>query len=183
MLFRSDALSHAMESYWSVPSNAYTRMLARDSIMIIREYLPLVLRDLDNLEYRKQMLKGSFFAGLAFSNTRTTACHSISYPLTMMFGINHGLAVALTLFEVLKRNWSHIVEKDLFLNAWDARNLEDIEKWFDDVSDGGLKLSNFGVKKEDIRDIVKLATTGGRMDNNPIVFDEDEIEGILRSVL
>ena len=177
-----DALAHAMESYWSVPSNKYTRVLARDSIRIIRKYLPLALSDLDNLEYRKQMLMGSFFAGLAFSNTRTTACHSISYPLTMMFGINHGFAAALTLFEVLKRNWDFVDEKDLFLDAWDADNLDDIKKWFDEVSAGDLKLSNFGVKKEQIPDIVKLATTGGRMDNNPIVFSEDEIEDILNSV-
>ena len=43
-----DALAHAMESYWSVPSNSYTRVLARDSIRIIHKYLPLVLNDLDN---------------------------------------------------------------------------------------------------------------------------------------
>ena len=178
-----DALAHAMESYWSVPSNKYTRVLARDSIRIIRKYLPLALSDLDNLEYRQEMLMGSFFAGLAFSNTRTTACHSISYPLTMMFGINHGFAASLTLFEVLKRNWDYLDEKDLFLEAWDSKDLEDIKKWFDDVSDGCLKLSNYGVEKEEIPDIVKLATTGGRMDNNPIVFDEDEIEDILNAVL
>ncbi len=177
-----DALAHAMESYWSVPSNSYTRVLARNSISIIKTYLPLVLNDLDNLEYRKEMLMGSFFAGLAFSNTRTTACHSISYPLTMMFGINHGFAAAITLFEVLNRNWKYLKEKDLFLKSWDADGLDDIEKWFKDVSDDGLKLSSFGVEKEDIPEIVKLATTGGRMDNNPIVFNEDEIEDILNKV-
>ncbi len=177
-----DAIAHAMESYWSVPSNKYTRVLARDSIRIIKKYLPLVLNDLENLEYRQEMLMGSFFAGLAFSNTRTTACHSISYPLTMMFGINHGFAAALTLFEVLKRNWNYLCEKDLFLSAWDADELDDIKKWFDDVSSDGLRLSNFGVKKEEIPDIVKLATTGGRMDNNPILFNEDEIEDILNNV-
>lgn len=177
-----DALAHAMESYWSVPSNVYTRVLARDSIAIISRYLPLALEDLDNLEYRKKMLMGSFFAGLAFSNTRTTACHSISYPLTMLFNINHGFAAALTLYEVLCRNWDYLKEKELFLHAWGASDLEDIKKWFDDVSDGSLRLSNFGVKKEDIPDIVKLATTGGRMDNNPIVFNEDEIMEILEAV-
>lgn len=177
-----DALAHAMESYWSVPSNSYTRVLARNSISIIKTYLPLVLNDLDNLEYRKEMLMGSFFAGLAFSNTRTTACHSISYPLTMMFGINHGFAAAITLFEVLNRNWKYLKEKDLFLKSWDADGLDDIEKWFKDVSDDGLKLSSFGVEKKDIPEIVKLATTGGRMDNNPIVFNEDEIEDILNKV-
>lgn len=176
-----DALAHAMESYWSVPSNTYTRVLARNSISIIRKYLPLVLNDLDNLEYRKQMLMGSFFAGLAFSNTRTTACHSISYPLTMMFGINHGFAAAITLFEVLKRNWNYVKEKELFLEAWQAKDLSDIENWFGDVSQGKLNLSNFGVKKEDIPNIVEEATTGGRMDNNPIIFNKYEINSILNN--
>lgn len=177
-----DALAHAMESYWSVPSNSYTRVLARDSIRIIREYLPLVLKDLDNSEYRQKMLMGSFFAGLAFSNTRTTACHSISYPLTMMFGINHGFAAAITLFEVLSRNWKYLKEKNLFLDAWDANDLDDIKNWFDEVTSGSLNLANFGVKREEIPDIVKLATTGGRMDNNPIIFDEKEIHDILNNV-
>ena len=177
-----DALSHAMESYWSKPSNRYTRTLARDSIRIIRKYLPLALNDLDNLNYRKQMLMGSFFAGLAFSNTRTTASHSISYPLTMMYGINHGFAVAITLFEVMKRNWEHIPEKELFLDAWNAEDIKDILDWFSDVSEGKINLRSFGVKKEDITEIVKLATTGGRMDNNPIVFDEEVIEDILENV-
>lgn len=178
-----DALAHAMESYWSVPSNSYTRVLARDSIRIIRKYLPLALNDLDNLEYRKEMLMGSFFAGLAFSNTRTTACHSISYPLTMKYNINHGFAAAITLFEVLKRNWEFLKEKELFLEAWDAEDLSSIEDWFKEVGNDNLRLSSFGVKREEIKDIVKLSTTGGRMDNNPIVFNEEEIESILLNVL
>lgn len=177
-----DALAHAMESYWSVPSNRYTRVLARNAISIIHKYLPLVLNDLDNLEYRQQMLMGSFFAGLAFSNTRTTACHSISYPLTMMYGINHGFAAAITLFEVLKRNWEFVKEKELFLDSFKANDLDDIKQWFDNISLNKLSLSNFGVKKEDIPLIVKEATTGGRMDNNPIVFDESEIQNILLNV-
>lgn len=179
-----DALSHAMESYWSNASNSYTRVLARDSIKIIAKYLPLALNDLNNLEYRKQMLMGSFFAGLAFSNTRTTASHSISYPLTMKFGINHGFAVAITLFEVLKRNWEYVEDKELFLEAFGVKSIEGIEKWFKDVSQDiqELNLSSFDVKKETIGDVVKLAITRGRMDNNPILFGEKEIEDILMNV-
>lgn len=175
-----DALSHAMESYWSNPSNSYTRVLARDSIRIIQKYLPLVLEDLNNLKYREKMLMGSFFAGLAFSNTRTTAPHSISYPLTMKYGINHGFAVAITLFEIMKRNWRYVPEKELFLNAWNAKSIEDILNWFYRVSDGKINLRSFGVKKEDIPQIVKLSTTSGRMDNNQIIFDKEEIEDILK---
>ena len=177
-----DALSHAMESYWSKPSNSYTRVLARDSIRIIKKYLPLVLKNLDDLEFRRHMLMGSFFAGLAFSNTRTTASHSISYPLTMKYGINHGFAVAITLFEVMKRNWEHIPERKLFLESWGAESQEEVLSWFDQVSEGKINLRSFGVEKGDIPEIVKLATTEGRMDNNPIVFDEKEIEDILKQV-
>lgn len=174
-----DALAHAMESYWSNASNSYTRVLARDSIRIISKYLPLVLEDLDNLEYRQKMLMGSFFAGLAFSNTRTTAAHSISYPLTMLYGINHGFAVSITLFEILKRNWDHLKEKELFLDSFGVNNLDEVFVWFKIVSGEKINLKNFGIKKEEIPNIVKLATTGGRMDNNPIVFNEEEIQDIL----
>lgn len=179
-----DALAHAVESYWSKSSNEYTQTISRDSIRLIVEYLPLALKEPDNIDYRKKMLMGSFFAGIAFSNTRTTAPHSISYPLTVKFGINHGYAVAITLFEVLKRNWDYIADQKLFLEAFGVETIDEIYKWFREVSMDvhELNLSSFGVKDEDIIDIVKLSITGGRMDNNPIIFDEDEIEDILRNV-
>lgn len=179
-----DALAHACEAYWSVSTNAIVQVLARDAISLIVEYLPLVLNDMSNLTYRQKVYQGAFFAGLAFSNTRTTACHSISYPLTLLYGIPHGLAVSLTLGEVLKENKDYIQDFDLFLNSWNAESVEDITKWIDEVSGDIqlLKLSEFGVKEEEIDDIIKLTFTGGRMDNNPIVFDEDQVKNILKRV-
>ena len=179
-----DALAHACEAYWSVSTNKIVQILARDAINLIVEYLPLVLKDLNNLEYRKKVYLGAFFAGLAFSNTRTTACHSISYPLTLLYGIPHGYAVALTLGEVLKRNKNHIQDLDLFLDSWNANGINDIIDWLDNVSKDiqKLRLSEFGIKKEEIDDIIKLTFTGGRMDNNPIVFTEEEVKEILNTI-
>ncbi len=179
-----DALSHACEAYWSVSTNKIVQVLSRDAIRLIVEYLPKVLSDMNNLEYRKKVYMGAFFAGLAFSNTRTTACHSISYPLTLLYGIPHGYAVALTLAEVLKRNKDYIEDYDLFMDAWKAKSLDDIDCWITNVSAGiqTLKLSSFDVKEDEIADIIKLTFTGGRMDNNPIVFNEDEVKDILSNV-
>lgn len=179
-----DALAHACESYWSVSTNKIVQILARDAISLIVNYLPLVLKDNNNLEYRKKVYQGAFFAGLAFSNTRTTACHSISYPLTLLYGIPHGFAVSLTLTEVLKRNKDYIQDFDLFLDSWNAESIDDITKWIESISEDIqiLKLSEFDVKKEEIEDIIKLTFTGGRMDNNPIVFDEKEVKDILETV-
>ena len=179
-----DALSHACEAYWSVSTNKIVQVLSRDAIRLIVEYLPKVLSDMNNLEYRKKVYMGAFFAGLAFSNTRTTACHSISYPLTLLYGIPHGYAVALTLAEVLKRNKDYIEDYDLFMDAWNANSIVDIDCWINNVSAGiqTLKLSAFDVKEEEIAVIIKLTFTGGRMDNNPIVFNEDEVRDILSNV-
>lgn len=179
-----DALCHACESYWSVSTNKIVQVLARDAIGLIVEYLPKVLDDMTNLKYRKKVYMGAFFAGLAFSNTRTTACHSISYPLTLLYGIPHGFAASLTLCEVLKRNKEYIEDYDLFLGAWNANSVEDIDKWIKNVSKSiqTLKLSAFDVREEEIGDIIKLTFTGGRMDNNPIVFNENEVREILSNV-
>lgn len=179
-----DALSHACEAYWSVSTNKIVQVLSRDAIRLIVEFLPKVLEDRNNLEYRKKVYMGAFFAGLAFSNTRTTACHSISYPLTLLYGIPHGYAVALTLSEVLKRNKEYIEDYDLFLDAWNARDVDEIDIWIKDISEDiqPLKLSSFDVKEDEIEDIIKLTFTGGRMDNNPIVFNENEVRDILNNV-
>lgn len=180
-----DALSHAVEAYWSKSTNKIIQILARDAIKLVVKYLPLTLNDLENIEYREKLMFASFFAGLAFSNTRTTACHSISYPLTMKFGIEHGFAVNLTLIEVFKRNYEFIPDFDEFLEAWNAKSIEDVENWMNNVCSGvqKLKLSEFGVKEEDIDEVVDLTFTAGRMDNNPIVFSEEEVTEILHDIL
>lgn len=179
-----DALSHACEAYWSKSTNKIVQVLSRDAIALIVEYLPLVLEDMNNLEYRKKVYMGAFFAGLAFSNTRTTACHSISYPLTLLYGIPHGFAVALTLTEVLEQNKDYIEDFDLFLDAWNMTSIDEIKNWVNDISEDiqPLKLSAFGIEEDEINDIIKLTFTGGRMDNNPIVFDESEVRLILSNV-
>jgi len=41
---------------------------------------------------------------LAFSNTKTAAAYSISYPLTIHFGMPHGIASSITILELLKIN-------------------------------------------------------------------------------
>lgn len=179
-----DALSHASEAYWSKSTNPVVQVLARDAITLIVENLPQVLKEEENMKYRDKVYMGAFFAGLAFTNTRTTACHSISYPLTLLYNIPHGYAVALTLTEVMKRNQKHIPDYEKFLQAWKAETIEDIEQWIQNITQDTqpLRLRAFNIKKEDIKDIVKLTFTGGRMDNNPIIFTEEEVQEILENV-
>ncbi len=130
------------------------------------------------------MCYGSLFAGFAFANTRTTACHSISYPLTMMYGVEHGFACAVTLIEVMKFNEEKIIGLDELLDAFGVLDINGIKVWMDNVCYGiqDLKLSALGVEEKCIENIVKGAFTAGRMDNNPVEIEAWDVRNILVKV-
>ena len=68
------------------------------------DVLPKLVEDLNNLELRTKMLEASLLGGLAIASTKTTLSHSISYPITLRFGVLHGLACAFTIAQVLQFN-------------------------------------------------------------------------------
>ena len=174
-----DALSHAMEAYWAVARNPLSQTLALMAVTKIRAALPRALAAPEDRNARQEMCQGSLLAGLAFSQTRTTACHSISYPLTMLWGIPHGFAVALTLSSVLRRNLKAVPELEELSALFDED--EGFDGWLDTVTAGvqPLQLTAFGVSEADLPEIVEQSFTTGRMDNNPISFSREEAMEIL----
>ena len=172
-----DALCHATESYWAKESNSITRELSKVAIKLIVSYLPKVLEDRENDFFRRKMALGSLYAGLAFSQTRTTACHSISYPLTMKYGIDHGFACALTLVEVFKLNQKHIEELNELLEAFNIKDVDELQMWIHKVSKNivSLNLNGFNIPKQEIPLIAEMSFTQGRMDNNPVSLNEEDV--------
>ena len=57
-----DTLSQALESIWNKNANPITIIHAIKSAKLIMEYLPLLADDLDNLEYRIEILKACMYA-------------------------------------------------------------------------------------------------------------------------
>lgn len=176
-----DAVSHATEAYWSKKTNVVVRELSKTSISLISEFLPLLLKDLNNIYFRRKVCTGALFAGMAFANTRTTACHSISYPMTSLFNVEHGFAVSVTLYDIMRINAEGIVDFDGLLEAFGAKSLEEVQKWFLKVCEDiqPLKLSQFGLKREDIDVLVEHSFTDGRMDNNPVPLTKEQVRGVL----
>jgi alcohol dehydrogenase class IV len=181
-----DALCHSVEAYWAKASSPMVRELSKTAIRLIVEYLPGVLAE-DSRGYanREKMCLGSLFSGLAFSHTRTTACHSISYPLTMTYGIEHGLACALTLAGVLEINDPALEDPDGLYGALGVRNPGELQAWLDSVCDGivELRLRWFGVEERDIPALTEGSFTLGRMDNNPIPLGQGDVSALLRRIL
>jgi phosphonate metabolism-associated iron-containing alcohol dehydrogenase len=99
-----DAISHAFESIWNKNANPVSIGLATQSLAISLKTLPELKKNPHLLETRAAMMSASLLAGMAISQTRTALAHSISYPLTIRFGLPHGIACSFTLPELLKYN-------------------------------------------------------------------------------
>lgn len=177
-----DALSHAMEAYWSKHTNPLVQDLAYRSIQLIVDNLIKVLDDPHSIYGRESMCRASVLAALAFSQTRTTACHSISYPMTMLYGVPHGFAVAMTLNEVAYKNKAMFPNDQMLFDVF--QRFGNIQSWLDKASEGivNLRLSGFGISKQDVNKIVDNAFTGGRMDNNPTQLSYEDVREILLNI-
>lgn len=92
-----DVMSHSLESLWNRNSSPVSEAYALQSLHIALRTLPAVLENADNISARAEMQWAATLAGLAISQTRTAIAHSISYPLTLKFGVPHGLACGFTL--------------------------------------------------------------------------------------
>jgi len=179
-----DALTHAVEAFWSRPSTYLEKDLAIRAIDIIMDYLPKTLADPQNLELRTAMLRGALLAGLAFSKPGCTACHSMGYALTMHYGIEHGLACALTLDPVAKINKEKTVLADTLFERFEKYG--GLQNWLDSTSKGivEMRLSYFGITKDGIDQLAKDTFTYGKftMDNNPVVISEERVKEIFLSI-
>lgn len=101
-----DALVHAMESYLSLKANDFTENLSLRAVELIARNLLKAFRDGMQLEARSALLRGSLFAGIAFSNAGVAAVHALAYPLGGQFDLAHGLSNGLMLPEVMAFNES-----------------------------------------------------------------------------
>ncbi len=96
-----DALSHALESIWNKNCNPISFIHAKHAIELILDALPKLCNEPSNLKLREKMMLASLSAGLAFSNTKTSIAHNISYAVTLEKGVQHGIACSFTLPTVL----------------------------------------------------------------------------------
>ncbi|MDO5352632.1 MAG: phosphonoacetaldehyde reductase [Succinatimonas sp.] len=178
-----DALAHAIEAYWAKATNVVSRAHAIAAIKIIKNNLNDLL-DGKNTAH-EAMAKGSMLAGLAFSNTKTTACHSISYPLTMHYNIPHGVAVSMLLGEVFKLNFNYIDDSKNLLDALGVNSPDELKEFIKDIMTKANiknKLSLWGAKETDIEKLVPLCITKGRADNNPCELTNENLKEILKAI-
>ena len=98
-----DALCHAVESYTNNTYNSkLEKKLAEDAVKLIYDNLYTAYCDGSNLEARQNMQKAAFYAGRAFTRGCVGYVHAIGHTLGGLYGVAHGLAMAVLLPHVMR---------------------------------------------------------------------------------
>ena len=193
-----DALGQAIESYWSVNSTSESKKFSEEAIRLLIKNLDLSTNN-QTQESREKVMRAANLAGKAINIARTTACHSISYPITSFFEIPHGHAVGLTLGEMLSYN-SEVSDND----CTDKRGASYVQKTIMEIvdmlgvkttieakdslqclmKDVGLetRLSKLGISRDGIDIIVENGFTPERMKNNPRLINKENLKVILDNI-
>jgi alcohol dehydrogenase len=100
-----DVLTHAIEAYVSNASSPVTDVHALEAISIVAKYLPRVIDDPQNRQFRARMMLASLHAGLAFSNASLGMVHAMAHALGGCFDLRHGDCNALLLEHVVAFNY------------------------------------------------------------------------------
>ncbi|MCC8023047.1 MAG: iron-containing alcohol dehydrogenase, partial [Clostridiales bacterium] len=96
-----DALTHAVEAYIGRSNTKNTIIWSEKAVKLIYGNLEKAYQDGSDLEARGNMLKASYYAGLAFTRAYVGYVHAIAHNLGGLYGTPHGLANAVILPYVL----------------------------------------------------------------------------------
>jgi len=190
-----DALTHAVEAFVSTASSSMTDLHALEAIRLIRENLLPSARNPHDLELRTRMMRGSLFAGLAFSNAILGASHAMAHSLGGYLDLPHGECNAILLDRVVEFNFPSAPERfeeigralGLHLRGMtENRKKAALVKEFRRLrKEAGLdvKLGTLGVKGADVPFLAKNAMHDPCMVTNPRSPSSGDIEVIYGEAL
>jgi phosphonate metabolism-associated iron-containing alcohol dehydrogenase len=160
-----DALSHALESIWNVNANPVSDTHAVAAASRMMATLPQLAQDPGNIDLRSATSLAALQAGLAFSNTKTALAHSISYEMTLRYGLPHGIACSFTLPLVLERAMGCSVERDRVLAVVFQCPLADAPGYLRSFLEGldvSTRFESYGVPETESQKMISDALEGPR---------------------
>jgi alcohol dehydrogenase class IV len=182
-----DALSHLLEAYCSPVFHPMAEGIARQGMVIVRDYLIRAVANGADLDARTQMQIASMMGATAFQKG-LGAMHALAHPLGAYHNAHHGLLNAILMPYVLQANRS-VIEAPL---ASLARHLEvgstyeDFLAWVLALRDEvGIphRLTEAISETVDVPAIARAAILDPSAATNPIQFKAMDYERVLRAAM
>ncbi len=182
-----DAFCHAIEAYWNKESQPICDALAVEAMRLVLANIKAAYDDGTNEAAREQMQLASLLAGVAFSQTRTTGIHAVSFPLTTEYGASHGTACSITLPAFIRISGEGAREKMARLCA--TLGYAGIPEFAAAVEalmvsmNMPVRLSQLGVKEDALEHIAQVGLGAAIIQLTPATMNQETVTALLRSIL
>ena len=184
----ADAMVHAIEAYCVPSFHPLCDGLALEGLNLISKWLPVAVREPDNLVARGAMLVGSCLAGIAFIKGLGHV-HAISHMIGAEYNTQHGLTNAIILPVVLRFNLPGMEEKvKRMAEAMGFQDLsvedfiKEIERRLDEI-DIPRSLSEISIPKDCEERIAEKALLDSAARTNPRAASLAEMRLLVKTSL
>ncbi len=185
-----DALFHATEGYIASVANPISDLFALKSIELIGKYLARAVKDGSDVEARSYVALANTLSGMVESTSGCTSEHSIEHAMSGYHpDLPHGAGLIMvsvaynTLFA--DKVPDRFIAMAKALGKEDAKDpmdfVEMLKKLQKDCGVDELKMSEYGIKKEELPQMAKHAkdTMGGLFEVDRYQLSMDEVVSIL----
>lgn len=189
-----DAFTHCIEALSVKDFHPMCDAIALKGIEFVAQYLETAVNEPDNIEARGYMQLAAMMGAVSFQKD-LGAAHSLSHSLSAVCHVPHGLANAICLVPVMKFNKENCLEEYakvaacFGINTFDMSREEAAEKAIEAVADLkkriGIpdKLSDMGVKEENLEELTEKAFLDGCHQSNPRSCTRENLKELYKEVL
>lgn len=190
-----DALGHSLEAYISNgESNAFSNLISLDSVRLIYDYLPRAVKNGRDIQARSALMLAATMGGVAINHAGVCAPHGISMAIGGLYNTTHGQGIGIILPYAVEKAMENIMDRlgfaARFLGLSSSPDDGECSEIFVDrlhqfVEDLGYprKLSQIGIKKENIDDILGKCVGDEDLDNDPGSYSEKETREFLEKII
>jgi len=189
-----DAFTHCIEALSVKDFHPMCDAIALKGIEFVAKYLEMAVKEPGNIEARGHMQLAAMMGAVAFQKD-LGAAHSLSHSLSAVSHVPHGLANAICLVPVMKFNKKSCLEEYakvaacFGVNTFNLSLEEAAESAIGAVTDLkksiGIpeKLSDVGVKEEDLEELADKAFLDGCHQSNPRPCTRENLMELYREAL
>ncbi len=193
-----DALTQLIEPYVSSRANPMTDLFCVEGIRRAATALPRAWDDGCDLEARTSMSWAALLGGMALANAGLGAVHGFAAPVGGMFPAPHGAVCAALLPHVMTINLQALrarqpqsralgryEELARLLTGFPHAPAEEGAQWVGQLCRRFEipPLRTYGVRDQDIPELVKAASKTSSMKGNPVALTEDELGQIVERAI
>ncbi|MEJ2202290.1 MAG: iron-containing alcohol dehydrogenase, partial [Desulfuromonadaceae bacterium] len=185
-----DALSHAVEAYFSVAASTLTDVNALRALSLLAKSFTGAVRERspDDME---NLARAALHAGMAFSNSLLGVGHALSHPIGGLYDANHGRVNSVLLPEVLLYDFpvvqGKLPEMAMALGHKDVADCREAQEMTQEtvltlleIGRAPRSLRSLGVKEADLPLLVQRALKDVCLLTSPRVTDTEDLLTLLK---